>query len=219
MSRSNPIPDEGYYHESLLYAWDLPGDFKDTVDEVRRHTQVSVDRLYNLWNLAHMCVGLEGDFWECGVFRGGSARLLSKVARTKGKELKLFDTFCGIPNADKELDLHNNGDFSVTSIKKVSKLVDYDKTQYIEGIIPDTFNGFDDAQIALAHVDVDTYHSVKDCCEFIWPKIILGGVMVVDDYGFKSCPGARKALDDFCKERGLFFLYGMAGHAILFKNN
>jgi O-methyltransferase len=46
-------------------------------------------------------------------------------------------------------------------------------------------------------VDVDVYRSILDCCEFIYPRLKTGGVMVFDDYGFPTCPGARKAVDEF----------------------
>ena len=54
-----------------------------------------------------------------------------------------------------------------------------------------------DSRVAFAHVDVDVYQSVWDCCEFIYPRLTTGGVMVFDDYGFPTCPGARKAVDEF----------------------
>ena len=58
-----------------------------------------------------------------------------------------------------------------------------------------------DRPIALAHVDVDIYRSVWDCCEFIYPRLQVGGAMVFDDYGFPTCPGARKAVDEFFRNK------------------
>jgi len=63
--------------------------------------------------------------------------------------------------------------------------------------MPATFAEREKARIAFAHVDVDIYRSVLDCCEFIYPRLVQGGFMLFDDYGFASCPGARRAVDEF----------------------
>jgi O-methyltransferase len=46
-------------------------------------------------------------------------------------------------------------------------------------------------------VDADLYTSVRECCEFFWPRMVNGGVVVFDDYGFSNCPGAKKAIDEY----------------------
>ncbi|MFZ0215142.1 MAG: TylF/MycF/NovP-related O-methyltransferase, partial [Candidatus Dormiibacterota bacterium] len=64
------------------------------------------------------------------------------------------------------------------------------------GYIPDTFQGLDVQRIAWAHVDVDIYQSVLDCIDFIYPRLVPGGYMIFDDYGFPSCVSARRAVDE-----------------------
>jgi len=48
---------------------------------------------------------------------------------------------------------------------------------------------------------VDIYQSIHDCCHHIYPRLSPGAMMVFDDYGFPSCPGARKAVDEFFHDK------------------
>jgi len=64
-------------------------------------------------------------------------------------------------------------------------------------LIPGTCKKLEDARLAFAHIDVNVYSSVMACCRFIYPRLVAGGMLVFDDYGLATCPGARKAADDF----------------------
>lgn len=177
-------------------------EFNDVYSLVAPTTIVSVDRCYVLWTLAQQALATPGEFVECGVYQGGTARLLAEVVsrRRSDRHIHLFDTFGGMPETD-VVDLHKPGDFVDTSIRRVKRLVGHDGVVfYHPGHIPETFAGLNDVRIALAHVDVDVYQSVLDCCEFIYPRLVPGGVMIFDDYGFQSCPGARRAVDTFFAE-------------------
>jgi O-methyltransferase len=153
-------------------------------------TLVSRDRCLALYNLAKSCALLPGCFYECGVYKGGTAFLLAQF----GKTLKLFDSFEGLPEPN-EYDLHKKGDFADTNAKEVARWLSFPNVEIHQGWLPYTFPETD--LIAFAHVDVDLYQSVWDCCEFIVPRLAQSGVIVFDDYGFPSCPGAKKAVDDW----------------------
>jgi O-methyltransferase len=62
--------------------------------------------------------------------------------------------------------------------------------------MPQTFEGFCLERVSWVHIDVDIYQSVRDCIRFLYPRLVPGGFMVFDDYGFPSCPGARRAVDE-----------------------
>lgn len=70
----------------------------------------------------------------------------------------------------------------------------------------------------MAHVDVDIYHAITACCQFIFPRLAAGGFMVFDDYGFPSCPGARLAVDQFFADKKVYPLVLSTGQAIVFKS-
>lgn len=213
------IPD-GRFYAPLFSPWLGYGQFQQIWDDIKAYTLISPDRAYVLHTLATQALDLGADIWECGVYKGGTARLLAKLVDAQPAataRLHLFDTFEGMPETDPEHDLHGKGDFADTDLASVQRAVgSSQRVDYHQGFIPDTFRGLEDARIAFAHIDVDIYKSVWDCCEFILPRLVPGGIMVFDDYGFPTCPGAREAVDAFFHDRPLRPLVLSTGQAIIF---
>jgi O-methyltransferase len=217
---SQLIPD-GSYYRPLFSPWLGYGDFPEYYHLARSTTLVSPDRCWILYCLCRQSLSVHGDVWECGVYKGGTAAMLARIVSegVDGKRLHLFDTFGGMPETDGSIDLHRKGDFSDTTVATVREQVKFDHiTVYHQGFIPDTFKGLEASAIAFAHVDVDIWKSVMDCCTFIYPRLSLGGFMVFDDYGFPSCPGARKAVDEYFSTRSAVPLVLPTGQAVVFKS-
>ncbi|MGH9415970.1 MAG: TylF/MycF/NovP-related O-methyltransferase [Terriglobales bacterium] len=170
---------------------------------------VDGDRAWTLISAFKQTQTLAGEIWETGTYQGGSAMLLKlliqEAARESGQApvwLRLFDSFEGMPATDKPLDLHGRGDFGDTGLEEVKAAVGAEPwIDFRKGWIPATFAGLESSAIRLAHIDVDLHQSVLDSCEFIYPRMAPGGVMVFDDYGLASCPGARAAVDQFFRGR------------------
>lgn len=215
------IPDASFY-TPLFSPWLGHGEFRRHLDVASRHTLVSADRCYVLYTLAAQALHLAGDFWECGVYRGGTAHLLAEVMSSPdrgAKSLRLFDTFAGMPETDAQRDLHSKGDFADTSLQAVqARIGTRPYVHYHAGRIPETFAGLEASTIALANVDVDIYQSVVDSIEFIMPRLVAGGFIVFDDYGFPTCPGARQAVDEFFASRREKPLVLPTGQAIVFNS-
>ncbi len=115
----------------------------------------------------------------------------------QGKQLHLFDSFCGMPPTTVGVDRLKTGDLSTTSESGVAALLErFDFAHIHAGFIPETFMGLQVERICWAHVDVDIYQSVRDCISYIYPRLAAGGFLLFDDYGFPSCPGARRAVDE-----------------------
>jgi O-methyltransferase len=213
------IPDASNY-SPLFIPSKGNADFDIFFNTGSAYTLVSKDRCYVLYILAKQALALGGDFWECGVYKGGTAMMLSQLLNTcqNTKQLHLFDTFEGMPETNSQNDLHRKGDFSDTHYEDVVKRVNQSlNIRFHKGYIPDTFKGLEQSQIAFAHIDVDIHKSIIDCCEFIYPKMTSGGFMIFDDYGFPSCPGARKAVDTFFSDKKEYPLILSTGQAIVFK--
>ena len=177
-----------------------------------------------LYTLALQALHVNGEFCEFGVYKGGTAILLSEIMTRENsesiKKLHLFDTFEGMPVTDPKRDLHQLGDFNDTSLEQVKNNVGKQEiVVFHPGVIPDTFKGMESKWISFAHVDVDIYKSVWDCCVFIYPRLEKGGMMIFDDYGFPSCPGARQAVDQFFKDKPEEPLVLSTGQAIVFRSN
>lgn len=201
---SRGIPDREFY-TPLFSPWKGYGDFLEYYSLAKPHTLVSPDRCYILLALARQARHSAGCWLECGVYRGGTAMLLSKAMHTQKSNtvLHLFDTFKGMPETAVAVDAHQKGDFADTTLEEVRARVlsvpgtDRERVVFHPGLIPETFANSSISSISLAHVDVDIFQSVLDCCEFIFPRLTAGGFLVFDDYGFPSCPGARTAVDQF----------------------
>ena len=220
LRRIRPEPPPLY--QPLYSPWlDQEGEFGAYYRIARPRTLVSADRCYVLYRLLLQALVVEGDVWECGVYQGGTAAMMAAILGDKlpAKKLYLFDTFEGMPETDAAADLHAKGDFADTSVEAVAQYVGHAGLCEIrKGFIPQTFAGLEPARIALAHVDVDIYRSVKDCLEFIWPRLAHGGFIVCDDYGFPSCPGARDAVDEFFTAKTAVPLCLPTGQALIFKS-
>jgi O-methyltransferase len=215
------IPDAGMYRP-LYSPWLTGGDpaFRAIYEPIRPFSLVSSDRCYVLYSLARQAAQLAGEWWECGVYKGGTAMLLGslieQIRPPSPIRLRLFDTFVGMPQTDPERDLHQQGDFADTDEQSVRSRVPYAFASLHKGLIPESFTGLESARIALAHIDVDIYSSITSCCEFIYPRMLGGGFMVFDDYGFPTCPGARQAVDEFFAERREVPLVLPTGQSVAF---
>ena len=154
---------------------------------------------------------------------GGSAFVLAELCRrheTSPDRLHLFDTFGGMPIADTDLDGYSVGSFSDTSLEFVKGLLTENPEINVHpGIIPETFKDIGETTIRFAHIDVDQYQSTKDCVEFIFPRLAIGGVMVIDDYGFPACYGAREAIDVYFKSRPEKPLALPTGQAVIWRSS
>ena len=117
------IPDASLYRP-VFSPWLGSGDFADVIKRISPYSLVSADRLWVLLSLARQARWVAGDFWECGVYKGGTAMLLERiVADAPGKRIHLFDTFAGMPDTDPDRDLHRRGDFGDTSLDAVRRRV------------------------------------------------------------------------------------------------
>lgn len=189
---------DGPFHEWERKLIDMSGESPSVVcseyrESLRKVVEEKVDE--------------PGEFWECGVYTGGTARILVRAIETSTDETKktvrLFDTWEGMPTPS-EFDLHKEADFHLgpVNLEKIKSFVgEAEWIHYIKGEFPGTFQGLEDVTIALAHIDCDLYESVKACCEFIWPRLSPKGVMVFDDYAHPNTPGAAKAVDDFFRDK------------------
>ena len=197
---------EGFRQLRLEGVMYIPSSIDVTFQEMRVKvdgvTALSEMAIWNLYLLAKQSLSVEGNFFECGVDRGGSAIFLADLMRGKGKKLFLFDTFSGMPECEVEKDFHKVGDFPdslLPALRNVLSGVDF--IEYKQGFIPDTFKGMENEKIAFAHVDVDSYQSVKDCLEFIFPRMVKGGVILIDDYGQPTTIGCILATDEYFKDK------------------
>lgn len=211
------IADAALY-QPLYSPWLAP-EFVATYREISPFTMVSIERCWTLNQMLAQALNVEGDVMEAGVFQGGTARLLKDgMADASKKGLRLFDSFQGMEHVSRAADRHREGDFTDTSLDRVKDVVGREPSiDYRQGWIPQTFAGLESNRFCFAHIDLDLHRSILDCLEFVYPRLSPGGILIFDDYGFPSCPGARRAVEEFFAARPERPLALMTGQALVVK--
>lgn len=173
---------------------------------------ISLDRLqYIMLHIKPLCDVRLGDICEIGVYRGGS---LARIAQLfPKKKVCGIDTFEGLPETSdrdkvKNLDEftgHKKGDFSDVTFDELDKSFKkwFKNVELIKGFFPNKkiLDRLESKLFCFVHVDCDLYQSVKNCCEYFFPRLENKGVMLFDDYGFDSTPGAKIAVDEYFSDK------------------
>jgi len=194
-----------------VLGWKGKNDFNRAYNLVNERTYINKSKLFQLFQFAGAAINLEGDWAELGVYQGGSARMLAEVLNNNNKsndinqdiqqqkkELLLFDTFTGMPYNGEDFEIYQKGNLGQTSLNQVEDyLKQYSNIAIKQGVFPESFKGEEDRKFALVHIDCDLYQSVLDGIRNFYPRMVKGGFILFDDYGYLSCAGAKKAVDDF----------------------
>lgn len=201
----------------------LGHDFERAVSRVQPYTMTSRERMYALWQAVDYVVRseIEGDFVECGVWRGGSSMLaaLAFAAAGDARSIWMYDTYAGMTTptgrdrlvngqlASERLagqDPKTGGDWAYASLRDVrahmASVQEYptDRLHFVEGPVEQTIPTHAPEDISILRLDTDWYASTKHELVHLWPRLTTGGVLIVDDYGHWQ--GAREAVDEYIAE-------------------
>lgn len=183
----NPCPPYDYWTYSPWFEdW-----FQRIYAKARKYTKVTEDRCYIIHKFCLHCLNLQGDFAECGVYKGGSAYVISQTLAQNGlgdRLVHLFDTFAGMPAiANKDPSGVKEGWFGDNSLSAVKEyLKDFPFVVFYPGFIPDTLEPVKDKRFAFVHIDVDLYQTTLDCCNFFYPRMTGGGSYDIRRLWFRS---------------------------------
>ena len=219
---------ETFSYESQVinqaYApWSTDIEFRGVYRLARGNTLVDVARCYELWDMLHGLRHIPGAVVEVGVWRGGTGAILARaLMRTKPDDkIYLCDTFSGVVKAGDKDRTYRGGEHADTSIEGVSDLLkslSLTNAVLLKGIFPEeTARRIPDGPIAFCHIDVDVYQSAKDTVTWVADRLVPGGVLVFDDYGFPTCVGVTRFVNEFKQKSGWMFIYNLNRHAILIK--
>jgi hypothetical protein len=195
-------------------------EFLADYERFERTNYRSFDRKFALRELIKLAHRLPGDVAECGVYRGASAFLLAKsIARhARDKRLHLFDSFAGL-SAPGPLDgaYWSVGALACSRPQVEANLADHaGRIEFHQGWIPDCFADVGDRRFCFLHIDVDLYEPTRAALVFFRPRMVPGAVIVCDDYGFETCPGARRAVDEQALDWGVPMVQLPTGQGVIF---
>lgn len=147
-----------------------------------------------LTELSKMASFLDGDFVECGVYKGATTSYLIKNCKTK---IHLFDSWEGLSSLTEFDGEYYKTQKWISDINEAkTKLKKYNNAFFYKGWIPSRFNEIKDSQISLLHLDLSLYQPTKDALNFFWSKMVPGGLVVCNFHEGYSI-GAEKAVKDF----------------------
>jgi O-methyltransferase len=222
--RSPDIRHAEVFPAATYSPWLADEEFKQVFEAVRNNTLVDRYRCYELWQLVSESSKLErGDLIEVGVWRGGSGALIAKKCQLAGigDMVYLCDTFQGVVKAGTRDTAYRGGEHSDTSRAAVEALCSHlqlDRVCILEGIFPEQCGHLvEDHRFRLCHIDVDVYDSAKDIAEWVWPRLVPGGIIVYDDYGFYSCSGVTQFVNQERSQPDRLVLHNLNGHAVVIK--
>ena len=205
--------------------WNKDIMFQAILSSIEGFTLVDKYRCFELWKLVEQVAKLKhGSIIEIGVWRGGTGALIAEQAKKCGIEETVFlcDTFTGVVKAGERDSAYEGGEHADTSRQTVEELIigrmRLDNVEILEGIFPDeTGYQVEGMQFRFCHIDVDVYQSAKDSVEWLWDRMVPGGIVVYDDYGFRGCDGITKYVEEqiICRDR--LVIHNLNGHAIILK--
>lgn len=159
----------------------------------------NTDRRWMLHQLLRLVADVPGDTAECGVYQGAGSFLILKanVAAAQTRHHYMFDSFEGLSRPSSEDGSYwRRGDLAASDAVLAGKLAGCTGYSVMKGWIPARFAEVDERRFAFVHIDVDLYQPTRDSLAFFYPRMGEGGIIVVDDYGFSTCPGATRAVDE-----------------------
>ncbi|MBL0056989.1 MAG: class I SAM-dependent methyltransferase [Chitinophagaceae bacterium] len=159
---------------------------------------------------------IPGDLIETGVWRGGSVifmRALLKVAGVTDKNVWAADSFEGLPkpNAEKYAADKDDDHYTLHDILAISEetvrynfekygLLD-DQVKFLKGWFKDTFPTAPFEKLSVVRLDGDMYESTINGFDYLYPKLSVGGYLIVDDYG--AVPGCKQAVHDYRQQHNI----------------
>ena len=183
-------------------------------------------RLHVLGWAAQNALNVDGDFVECGVLKGLCSEVICKYVRFHELERQyyLYDTFSGLPVQTSSEDERNQYQFykRIDSDKLYrhvcEKFSSYGNVRVIRGIVPDSFKESAPNKIAFLHIDMNSEKAEILALESLFDKVVPGGIIVLDDFGWMSHINQCKAELTFMRDHGHFILELPTGQGLVLKH-
>ena len=180
-------------------------------------------RAYFLCSFAELSSRLEGDFVECGVNLGGNAKMLVDFLPFKilQKRFYLFDTFAGFDerllSEHERTKVATQYDYSSCFNRVKKTFRNYRVVSIIKGSVPSTLKYTDVKRVCFLSIDMNCVKPEISAFRFFWPRLSPGGVVILDDYGFKDHRRQKEAFDSLSKALNFKIIQLPTGQGLIIK--
>ena len=176
-----------------------------------------------IWAAKH-AMKTQGDFIELGVGKGWmvSAALPNIEWNNSGKNWWLFDRFTANevdPMTGALQSTLKTGRYTVNLETVKKNFEGYEKLQFIEGTIPDSLVHLRCKEISFLHIDLNAAAPEIEALEILWPRIIQGGVVLLDNFGFPMHEKQKEAMKKLSVTLGFDILYLPTGQGLILEYN
>jgi len=187
-------------------------------------------RLHTLVWAAKSAAKLPGDFVECGVFKGDMSWVITQMLDfgSLDKTFYLYDTFAGFsekysspddfpdaPNFYTYANIVYSDANLYPDVKK--RFSDLANVKVVQGVVPDILAEICPVQIAFLHVDLNSPAAELAALEALFDRVVSGGYVVFDDYGWFAARKQKDAIDGFFTPRGYHVLELPTGQGLVIK--
>ncbi|WP_309645577.1 TylF/MycF/NovP-related O-methyltransferase [Phenylobacterium sp.] len=212
----------GVFASDNLITWDKALGFlredafahavnKNTTTGLERGT---VWRLSTLVWAARQAAHLDGDFVECACYRGSSARTVADLVDISGRRYFLYDLF----EHDESMPHHAMAAHSATLYDEVRARFPEPNVIITKGRVPDSLAQAAPERIAFMHLDLNNAEAEIGALEVLWDRILPGGVLVLDDFGWASYGKQHLAETAWLGARGHHILEMPTGQGLVIKH-
>ena len=191
------------------------GEQQQTMDGIRWRAHTA------LWAAFH-AQQLEGDFVECGVYRGFlSMSIVTYLdfASMPERQFHLIDTYAGlVPELVTEEDTaaYRNDYEDCYELVKQS-FAKYENVNIVRGSVPEVLPSANISKVAYLSIDMNCTQPEVDALEYFWPRLVSGGVVVLDDYGFPGHEAQKEGADRVAESVGVKVLTLPTGQGLILK--
>jgi hypothetical protein len=177
-------------------------------ERCKDYSVVHIPGFYNVYQSLHYIAAnrIPGNAVECGCFLGGIAMFMGLLRSRLGlddMQITLFDTFRGAPVGSTDVVLGKPfveaaelPNYRVAVADSIARVVGSTRGyRFIEGLVEDTLRATETGDLALLRLDTDYHSSTAIEFDVLYPRLVSGGVLIVDDYGMFR--GSRRATDEY----------------------
>lgn len=211
----------GIFASDNLITWERTlGFFSDPafVASVNRNTRSGAERgavwraVTLVW-AARQAQRLDGDFVECACYRGSTARIVADMVDISSRRYFLYDLF----EHDPSMPHHRMAEHGEGLYAHVRERFPEENVIITKGRVPDSLAIAAPDKVAMMHLDLNNMEAEIGALEVLWDRIVPGGILILDDFGWMAYQRQHRAEVAWLGERGHPILEMPTGQGLVIK--